>query len=178
MVAALCILRRYECSNKEFGMEPYPYGQYDNHFPGALTGSLEFAEPNLNYDSRYRNIISLLDMMIESVRQQPGRKITTELDRLLDIMMEHIGPENNFMALLGYPHEAKHRNHHYYMFEITDNLSRRFTISQNVLLEELFNLRLLWLEHIQSHDRDFEAFLVSSPAPTASLQMRQNFCTL
>lgn len=159
-------------------MEPQPYGQYNKHFPGVLTGSLKFAESKLNYDSRYRNIISLLDMMIESVRQQPGRKITTELDRLLDIMIEHIDPENNFMALLGYPQETTHRNNHYYMFAITDKLSHRSTIGQNVLLEELVNLRLLWLIHIQLHDRDFEEFLVSSPDPTAGLPLRQSFCKL
>lgn len=140
-------------------MEPQLYGQYNNHFSGVLTGTLKFAESKLNYDSRYRNIIGQLDVLIELVRQQPGRKIVTELDRLLDAMMDHIGPENNFMALVRYPHEKKHRNHHYYLFVITDDLSHRFTVGQNVLLEELANLRLLWLMHIQLHDQDFEAFL-------------------
>jgi hemerythrin len=165
-------------NTKEFAMELQPYGQFDNHFPGMQTGSLEFAESKLNYDSRYRNIISLLDMIIESVRQRPGRKITTELDRLLDIMMGHICPENNFMALLGYPHETKHRNHHYYMFEITNDLNSHFAIGKNVLIEELVNLRLLWLMHIQLHDRDFEEFLISSPGSAASLPIRQRFYTL
>lgn len=149
-------------------MEPYPYKQYDNNFPGALTGTLKFAESKLNYDSRYRNIIGQLDVLIELVRQQPGRKIVTELDHLLDIMMDHIGPENNFMALVRYPHETKHRNHHYYLFVITDDLSHRFTVGQNVLLEELTNLRLLWLMHIQLHDQDFEDFLMSSPGSAVS----------
>ena len=132
------------------------------------TGTLKFAESKLNYDSRYRNIIGQLDVLIELVRQQPGRKIVTELDHLLDIMMDHIGPENNFMALVRYPHETKHRNHHYYLFVITDDLSHRFTVGQDVLLEELTNLRLLWLMHIQLHDQDFEEFLMSSPGHAVS----------
>lgn len=149
-------------------MEPQPYKQCSNHFPGVPTGTLKFAESKLNNDSRYRNIIGQLDVLIELVRQQPGRKIVTELDNLLDAIMDHIGPENNFMALLRYPHETKHRNHHYYLLVITDDLSHRFTVGQNVMLEELTNLRLLWLMHIQSHDQDFEKFLMSSSGSAVS----------
>lgn len=159
-------------------MEPQPHGQYNNHFLGVPNVTLKFADSKRNYDSRYRNIIGQLDVLIELVRQQPGRKIVTELDRLLDVMMDHIGPENNFMALVRYPHETKHRNHHYYLFVTTDDLSHRFAVGQNVSLEELTNLRLLWLMHIQLHDQDFEEFLMSSPGSVASQPLRQIYCKL
>lgn len=143
-------------------MEPHPYEHHNNHFSDVSTGTPEFAAFKLNYDSRYRNIIGQLDVLVELVRQQPGRRIVTELDHLLDVMMGHIGLENNYMALMRYPHETRHRNHHYYLFVITDDLSQRFTNGQNVLLKELTNLRLLWLTHIQLHDQGFEEFLLST----------------
>lgn len=139
------------------------HGQYKEYFPGVMTESLKFAESKLSYDSRYRSIIGQLDAMIKSLRQQPDRILTTEMDHLLDAMMHHIAPENNFMELVGYPQVVKHRNHHQYLFIITDDLNQSFRMGQNVLLEELINLRLFWLIHIQIHDQAFEEFLVSPP---------------
>lgn len=143
-------------------MELQAYGQYKEHIPGALTESLAFLESKMGYDSRYRNIIVQLDLMVELIGQQPSHEITTELDRLMAIIIDHIGSENNFMALVGYPHMTKHRVIHSSMLIITDDLSRRFRIGQNVLHEELVNLRQLWLIHIKLHDRDFENFLAST----------------
>ena len=132
--------------------------QHNKQHPG-MTETAPFTGGKRCYDSRHRSIIAQLDAMIESLLQHPGRKLTTELDKLLDSMMEHIGSENNFMSLVNYPQTTKHRNHHYYLFVMADDLSQRFATSQDVPHEELANMRLLWLAHIQTHDRAFEEFL-------------------
>ncbi|MBW4056626.1 MAG: hypothetical protein HIU83_14730 [Proteobacteria bacterium] len=135
------------------------YGQHTELISDVMVESLLFAEKKLAYDSRYRDICAKLDAMIELIRQQPCRNLTVELDQLLEAMIRIIGTENHFMAVAGYPKKTIHHNHHYYMFVITDELNYRFRMGQNVLLGELTNLRLLWLIHIQIHDRAFEEFL-------------------
>jgi len=140
-------------------MELQTHRQHNKNYPGVLSETLPYAESKLHYDSRYRSIIGQLDAMIESLQQQPGLKLTTELDKLLDSMVDHIGAENNFMSLLRYPESTVHRNHHYYLFVITDDLNHRFAMSQEVTHKELANIRLLWMVHIQTHDRVFEEFL-------------------
>ncbi|NTW98567.1 MAG: hypothetical protein HGB35_01245 [Geobacteraceae bacterium] len=140
-------------------MELRTYGQHNEHLPGGMIESLQFAEKKMNYDSRYRSIIAQLDVMAEMLRHQPGRKLTTELDGLLDDMMHQIGSENRFMELVHYPQAAKHRNHHYCIFEIIEDLNLHARMDQNVTPEELGNIRFLWLMHIQRHDRPFEEFL-------------------
>ena len=140
-------------------MELQTYGQHNEHLPGVMIESLQFIEKKMSYDSRYRSIIAQLDAMIELLRHQPDRKLTTELDNLLDDMMHHICSEDRFMELVHYPHAAKHRNHHYYIFVIAENLNLHFRMGQNVTPEELGNIRQLWLIHIQKHDRAFEEFL-------------------
>ena len=137
------------------------YGHYNEYCPDVMTESLQLVDTKLNYDSRYRSIVAHLDVMIASLRHQPGRKLTTELDRLLDGMMHHIGSENRFMKLVDYPQATEHRKHHYHIFVMTDDLNRRFAMGQNVLPEELDSIRLLWLIHIQMHDQAFEEFLTS-----------------
>lgn len=141
-------------------MELRTYGQHNEHLPGGMIESLQFVEKKMNYDSRYRSIIAQLDDMAELLRIQPGRKLTKELDNLLDDMIHHIGSENRFMELVGYPQAAKHRNHHYCIFEITEDLNLHFRMGENVTPEELDNIRFLWLTHIQRYDRAFEEFLV------------------
>ncbi|NTV49960.1 MAG: hypothetical protein HGB32_11455 [Geobacteraceae bacterium] len=140
-------------------MELRTYRQHNEHLPNVTIESLQFAEKKMNYDSRYRSIIAQLDTMTELLRQQPDRKLTTELDNLLDDMIHHIGSENRFMELVGYPQAAKHRNHHYCIFEITEDLNLHFRMGENVTPEELDNIRFLWMIHILRHDRAFEEFL-------------------
>lgn len=135
------------------------YGQHTELIPDVIVESLLFTEKKLACDSRYRSIIAKLDVMIELIRQQPCRKLTLELDQLLDAMIRLIGAENRYMAVAGYHKKTIHHNHHYYIFVITDDLNNRFRMGQNVLLEELVNIRLLWLIHIQIHDRAFEEFM-------------------
>lgn len=144
-------------------MEFRTYGQDNVHLPGGKSESQLFAEGKLHYDSRYISIVGQLDAMIEMLQQKPGCKLTSELDKLLDSMMDHIGPENNFMALVRYPEVTKHRNHHYYLFVMTDDLNNRSAMSQDVTCEELENIRHLWMMHIQMHDRAFEEFLALKP---------------
>lgn len=140
-------------------MELQPYGQDNSHDTGAQTlvyGDVTGLSP---CDSRYRNIIGQLDSMMETVRQQPDCQLTKEIDFLLNYMMHHIGSENRFMELVNYPHAIMHRHHHYNIFEIVDDLKHRLTERQNLLPEELVNIRTLWLTHIQMHDRAFEEYL-------------------
>lgn len=140
-------------------MELQTYAQHNEDIVGVMIEPVQCAKKKINYDSRYRCIISQLDVMIELVRQQPERKLTTEFDHLLYDMVHHIGSENRFMELVDYPQTTKHRNHHYHIFVITNDLNQRFRDGHDVTPHELANIRLLWLVHIQIHDRAFEEFL-------------------
>lgn len=140
-------------------MELLTYRQHNENLPGARIELLQLFEEKLNYHRRYRSIIRQLDTMIELLRQQPDRKLTPELNYLLDDMMSHIGSENRFMELVDYPQATKHRSYHYDILVTTDDLNQRFALGKYVLPDELANVRLLWMVHIQTHDRAFEEFL-------------------
>ena len=141
-------------------MELRTYGQHNEHLSGVMFDSLQFVEKKRNSDSRYRSIVTQLDAMMELLIRQPDRKLTTEMDHLLDDMMHHVGSENRFMELMDYPQALEHRNNHYSIFIMTDDLSQRCAMGQKVLLEDIGNIHLLWMIHIQRHDRAFEEFLV------------------
>lgn len=127
--------------------------------PVMMINSRQLAERKLNCDRLYRSMIGQLDVMIEFVRRQPGCDLTTELDRLLEAMQDHVASENDFMALAGYPQATKHRLHHRFIFISTTELHYRFSRGLDVLAEELDSIRLLWLDHIHVHDRELEDFL-------------------
>ena len=118
----------------------------------------QLAERKLNRDSNHRNIIGQLDVMIKFVRQGPGRDLTAHLEFLLDAMLEHIETENKFMAVTCYPNATTHRLHHLHICINTADLRCRFSKGLEVFSEELSNIRLLWLIHIQTHDRELENF--------------------
>ncbi|KAA0888379.1 hypothetical protein [Oryzomonas rubra] len=117
------------------------------------------SERKLTCDSRYRSIIDQLDVMIELVHREPGRNLTAELDRLLDVMTNHIGSENSCMEMVGFPQAIQHRLHHQFICINTGELYHRFSKGQEVMPDELTYIRLLWIEHIHIHDRAFEEFL-------------------
>jgi hemerythrin len=142
-------------------MELHTYGQCITPLPGMLIDPMPLSEKKLTCDSRYRSIIGQLDVMIGLVRREPGRNLVLELDRLLEAMMDHIGSENSYMELVGFPQAVQHGLHHHAICINTAELHHRFSKGQSVLPDELAAIRLLWMEHIQVHDRAFEEFLAS-----------------
>lgn len=142
-------------------MELYTYGQCTTTLPGMLIDPRTLSERKLICDSRYRSIIGQLDAMIELVCREPGRNLVIELDRLLEAMMDHIGSENSYMELVGFPLAVQHSLHHQEICINTAELRHSFSKGQRVLPGELASIRLLWMEHIQVHDQAFEEFLVS-----------------
>ncbi|QEM68736.1 hypothetical protein FO488_11610 [Geobacter sp. FeAm09] len=142
-------------------MNQHTYGPRLSLAPDMPLDSSRIAERKLTCDSRYRSIIGQLDAMIELVRREPGRNLTAELDRLLEAMMEHVGSENGYMELVGFPQATQHRLHHQFICINTAELRHRFSKGQDVLPDELADIRLLWLEHIHVQDRAFEEFLAA-----------------
>ena len=110
-------------------------------------------------DSRYRSIISHLDLMLELAHLHPGRNLTPCLDRLLDTMVEHVASEETHMELVEFPEAAKHSLRHKFICINTARLRYRFSKGREPLARELAYIRLLWLEHIELHDRAFTEFL-------------------
>jgi hemerythrin len=142
-------------------MRLQPYGQYSDTFPNMMISPQQFTERKLSCDSRYRSIVGQLDVMIELVSGEPGRNLTLELEHLLDAMMDHIDSENSYMEVVGFPQAVQHHLHHQFICINTAELCHRFSKGQDVLLEELAYIRLLWMEHIHVHDRAFEEYLAS-----------------
>ncbi len=110
-------------------------------------------------DSRYCCILDPLDIIIESVRREPGMDVRPNLDRLLEIMTEHIGNENAYMEMVGFPLAVHHCLHHQFIRAKTVELRRRTGEDRETLPGELCCVRQLWVEHIQIYDRIFEKFL-------------------
>lgn len=134
----------------------------DKCIPDMMIDSLPIAETKPSCDSRYRSIIDKLDVMIEQLHQQPDCNLTTEMDRLVDAMMDHTAAENRVMELVQFPHAVKHKLNHSLICLNTAELTHRFSKRKELLHDELTQLRILWQVHIHVHDRAFEEYLASS----------------
>ena len=142
-------------------MKPNGSAQSGEQAPHMPASPRQVREKKQTCDSRYRSIIGQLDAMIKLLCEKPGVNLTRELDRLLDVMMEHIGSENGYMELVGFPQATQHRLHHQLLWVNTAELAHRFNKGLDVLPDELAEIRLLWLEHIHVQDRAFEAYLAA-----------------
>lgn len=115
----------------------------------------------LQWDSRYRSIIGRLNRMLDKLRRQPGCDLSGEFDQLVTATLTHIGPEESFMALVAFPGAREHRLCHQSISINTAKLRYRLEMGKGALADEVEQIRMLWLEHIEQHDRLFEAFLTS-----------------
>lgn len=107
-------------------------------------------------DSRYRKLNSLLEL----IRTEPDCDPTAELDRLLQVMTENFGKEDDSMAMVGFPRAVEHSLHHQAICLGVANLRYRFCKEQRMNPDELGAICLQWLEHIENDDAAFERFLV------------------
>ena len=126
--------------------------------PGDCQAS---AGVGLSCDSRYRTIVGQLDVMISALRCEPGRNMVAELVHLLQRMRHDFGAECASMGLVAYPGAARHSLQHQSLCVYTAVLCHRLGKSNNLQPDELDDLRVLWLEHINVHDRAFEDFLTA-----------------
>lgn len=133
----------------------------DAFFPGVLAAGPSTDRNDSGCDSRYRSIISELDALIEAWRLLPERARRLSLDRLLRVMGDHIGAENDSMAMVGYPEALLHLVQHHAICVSAAELCHQVSRDRYPVLGELIELRSRWLEHIRVHDRAFEEFLTS-----------------
>ena len=124
-------------------------------------GMQEVAMKDHACDSRYRSIINRLSDLIDISGREPSCNLTKELENLLNSIMLHICSENECMKLTGYPHVKNHYDNHSFLCASIANLCHLVLKGKEVVPKRLDLLRHLWLEHIQTHDKDFEEFLIS-----------------
>ncbi|WP_224983036.1 hemerythrin domain-containing protein [Geomonas agri] len=115
----------------------------------------------LHWDSRYRSIIGHLNRMLDQLRRQPSSDVSGELDQLVKATLTQIGPEERFMDLVDFPKAREHRLCHQSISIGTAKLRYRLALGKGAPADELEQIRRLWLEHIEVHDRLFEAFLTA-----------------
>ena len=127
-------------------------------FPGTRSAPQGSGE---EYDSRHKNIMGRLDGMIGVLGRHPGRDLRAEMDSLLDAMLELFCPENSYLELVAFPRAAEHSQRHRVLCSLTARLCYQVGKGGALKTGELEYLRLLWLEHIELHDRAFAEFLVS-----------------
>jgi hemerythrin len=142
-------------------MAPQSLRQDEEYFPDQAIEPAQGPGSELIWDCRYRSIIGQLNLMLDLLRREPGRDLTPELDRLVTATLNQIDPEDRFLELVEFPGAREHRLRHQFICVNTAKLRYRVGKGRCVLPNELEYLRLLWLEHIQVHDRSFEDFLLS-----------------
>ena len=149
-------------------MEAQNYRHFKRWFKTVRNDFARLDRDDIGCDSRYRSIIGQLDTMIESNRREPAKDVGPHLDRLLDIMTEHIGNENAYMGMVGFPLAVQHSLNHQFICAKTAALRHSISKDREALPKELGYVRLLWLVHIQMYDRAFEEFLASRMGMTGS----------
>jgi hemerythrin-like metal-binding protein len=124
-------------------------------------GRQELAKKDLPCDSRYRSIINRLTNLIEISERESSCHLTKKLDHLLNSIMLHISSENDCMKLVRYPHITKHRSNHDFLCLSIADLCHHVLKGEEIMPDRLDFIRHLWLEHIQTHDKAFEEYLIS-----------------
>jgi len=112
-------------------------------------------------DSRYRSIINQLSNIIDISDREPSCNLTKELESLLKSIMLHICSENECMKLTRYPHVKNHCDNHFFLCSSIANICHLVLKDNEVVPKRLDLIRQLWLQHIQTHDKAFEEFLIS-----------------
>ncbi|AJY70237.1 hypothetical protein RW64_11915 [Geobacter sulfurreducens] len=113
----------------------------------------------LIYDSRYRNLIAQLDILVSKLADEQESEATSKLRHLLIDLDNHFRAESEFMDAVGYPAASQHRFHHLFIYSNTNDLYRRMGAKGRVAIDDFFYIRLLLLKHIMVQDRRFEEFL-------------------
>lgn len=129
-----------------------------NHLPERIFAPV-VCGPEVYCDSRFRCIIVTLGRLSTAVAKYDSLNLTGELDRLLDAVITQISAENSFIDLVAFPGAPQHRVRHQVICTHTARLCRRARKEAGFWVLELNFLLLVWLEHIQLHDRALERFV-------------------
>lgn len=127
---------------------------------------------SLKDDSRYLNVISVLDEIIRNVElsrfdAEPSwyfdelsrnDRVVRDLQHLLGNTLKQVSEENRHMRGICYPEGADHEADHFMICKTIAGLCSRWARSRADLMD-LYELHDLILQHIQSHDGRFERYL-------------------
>lgn len=140
-------------------MELQVNGQYDSYMPGMMFDEKLLTEKSPLYDSRYRNIILPLETIIELGGSKLPANLLEKLNYHLNTITTHIESENKVMELTEFPQAMKHQSDHLLLLAYTTSLCYGFSSDPGAKPNKWACVRLLWLKHIQVHDRALEQFL-------------------
>lgn len=132
-------------------------------------------ELGYGYDSRYANILEVMDYVIFNAEHGCAERAEKGLQLLLSNTMEHTRAENGAMLDTYYPERTRHELDHVVICKTIAALCWRRSRSQHCL-NDLYELREVVLHHIETHDHAFEQYLMgmmSTPAAHRSTVHRQ-----
>ncbi|WP_136526230.1 hypothetical protein [Geomonas ferrireducens] len=127
------------------------------------------------YDSRYANILEVMDDVIFDAEHGCAERSGKRLQRLLSNTLDHARAENAAMLATYYPERTRHELDHMVICKTIAALCWRWSRSQQ-RMDDLYELREVVLHHIGTHDKAFERFLMgmmSTPAVQGSIVRRQ-----
>lgn len=133
--------------------------QYDSYMLGMMFDEKLLTEKSPLYDSRYRNIILPLETIIELAGSKLPANLLEKLNYHLNTITTHIESENKVMELTEFPQAMKHQSDHLLLLAYTTSLCYGFSSDPGAQPNKWACVRLLWLKHIQVHDRALEQFL-------------------
>ncbi len=132
-------------------------------------------ELGYGYDSRYANILEVMDDVIFNAEHGCTERAEKGLQRLLSNTMDLARAENGAMLSTYYPERTRHELDHVVICKTIAALCWRWSRSDH-RLNDLYELREVVLHHIGTHDKAFERFLLgmmSTPAVQCSTVHRQ-----
>lgn len=129
---------------------------------------------SLKDDSRYLNVISVLDEIIRNVElsqfdAEPSwyfaelsrtDRVVRDLQHLLGNALKQASEESRHMRGIYYPETADHEADHFRICKTIAGLCYRWARSR-ADLQDLYELHDLILQHIQNYDDPFESHLFS-----------------
>ncbi|TGU70249.1 hypothetical protein E4633_18805 [Geomonas terrae] len=132
-------------------------------------------ELGYGYDSRYANILEVMDDVIFNAEHGCVKRAEKGLQHLLNNTMDHARAENGAMLATYYPERTRHELDHVVICKTIAALCWRWSRSHH-RLNDLYELREVVFHHIGTHDEAFELFLMgmmSTPAVNCSTVHRQ-----
>lgn len=132
-------------------------------------------ELGYGYDSRYANILEVMDYVIFNAEHGCAERAERGLQLLLSNTMKHACAENRAMLDTYYPERTRHELDHVVICKTIAALCWRWSRPPHSL-NDLHELREVVLHHIGTHDKNFERYLMgmkSAPVSHCATVRRQ-----
>lgn len=127
-----------------------------------ISWSDEFSIHIKEIDDQHRQLLELLNVLFEAMKQGKGRDILGDiLNKLVDYTAYHFSTEERLFKQYGYPDAEQHKNEHDAFIVQVLTFQESYNKGHSLVTKEVLLFLTDWLKgHILQVDKKFGPFLI------------------